>query len=163
MYTKERVKQFLEEKNIPHRWVDHEAAYTIEEIHQLGLENKDDVAKNLFLRDGKGSNHYLFVVRGEKTVDLKAFSKAYGLTRLSFASPERLLKYLGLTKGSVTPLGVLNDINHEVSVYFDQDLLQMEEIGVHPNDNTASVFLSVADMLRIVREQGNPLEIVEIP
>ena len=159
MFGKQEVKAFLEEKNIPFEWVEHKAVFTIEEMEELGLESMDEIAKNLFLRDQKGKRHFLVVVKGLKQVNLKELGEKLG-TKLSFASEERLEKYLGLTKGSVTPLGVLNDDACAVEVYMDADLCKLERIGVHPNDNTASVYLSPDDLLNIIREHGNPLEVL---
>lgn len=159
MFGKQEIKAFLEEKKIPFTWVEHKAVYTIDEMEELGLESMDEIAKNLFLRDQKGKRHFLVVIKGEKQVNLKELGEKLG-TRLSFASEERLEKYMGLKKGSVTPLGVLNDENCAVEVFFDEDFCKLEKIGVHPNENTASVYLSPDDLLNIVREHGNALEIV---
>ena len=159
MFGKQEIKAFLEEKKIPFTWVEHKAVYTIDEMEELGLESMDEIAKNLFLRDQKGKRHFLVVIKGEKQVNLKELGEKLG-TRLSFASEERLEKYMGLKKGSVTPLGVLNDENRAVEVFFDEDFCKLEKIGVHPNENTASVYLSPDDLLNIVREHGNALEIV---
>ena len=159
MFGKQEVKAFLEEKNIPFEWVEHKAVFTIEEMEELGLESMDEIAKNLFLRDQKGKRHFLVVVKGLKQVNLKELGEKLG-TKLSFASEERLEKYLGLKKGAVTPLGILNDENCAVEVYMDEDLCKLERIGVHPNDNTASVYLSPADLLNIIKEHGNSLEVL---
>ena len=159
MFGKQEVKAFLEEKNIPFEWVEHKAVFTIEEMEELGLESMDEIAKNLFLRDQKGKRHFLVVVKGMKQVNLKELGEKLG-TKLSFASEERLEKYLGLKKGAVTPLGILNDENCVVEVYMDEDLCKLERIGVHPNDNTASVYLSPADLLNIIKEHGNSLEVL---
>lgn len=160
MFGKQEVKSFLEEKNIPFEWVEHKAVYTIEEMEDLGLEDMEDVAKNLFLRDQKGKRHFLIVIRANKQANLKELGEKLGIGKLSFASEERLDKYMKLKKGAVTPLGVLNDENCAVEVFFDEDFLKMEKIGVHPNDNTASVYLKTEDLLNIIREHGNALEIV---
>lgn len=159
MFGKQGVKAFLEEKNIPFEWVEHKAVFTIEEMEELGLESMDEIAKNLFLRDQKGKRHFLVVVKGMKQVNLKELGEKLG-TKLSFASEERLEKYMGLKKGAVTPLGILNDENCAVEVYMDEDLCKLERIGVHPNDNTASVYLSPADLLNIIKEHGNSLEVL---
>ena len=159
MFGKQEIKAFLEGKNIPFEWVEHKAVYTIEEMEELGLESMDEIAKNLFLRDQKGKRHFLVVVQGLKQVNLKELGEKLG-TKLSFASEERLEKYMGLKKGAVTPLGVLNDENCAVEVYMDEDLCKLERIGVHPNDNTASVYLSPDNLLNIIREHGNPVEIL---
>ena len=160
MLGKQEIKAFLDEKKIAYEWAEHEAVYTIEDMVKLGLEDMQDVAKNLFLRDAKGKRHFLVVVREDKKVDLKRLGELIGCSRLSFASEERLEKYLGLKKGSVTPLGVLNDEDRAVEVFFDEDFCNMKKIGVHPNENTASVFLSVDELLNIIREHGNSLEII---
>jgi Ala-tRNA(Pro) deacylase len=159
MFGKQEVKAFLEEKNIPFEWVEHKAVFTIEEMEELGLESMDEIAKNLFLRDQKGKRHFLVVVKGMKHVNLKELGEKLG-TKLSFASEERLEKYMGLKKGAVTPLGILNDENCAVEVYMDEDLCKQEKIGVHPNDNTASVYLSPADLLNIINEHGNSMEVL---
>jgi len=151
MFGKEEVKVFLKEKGIPFRWVEHKAVYTIEE---------EETAKNLFLRDQKGKNHFLVVIRADKQANLKELGEKLGGVRLSFASEERLEKYLGLKKGAVTPLGILNDTACAVKVFLDRDFLEKEEIGVHPNDNTASVYLKTADLMQIIKEHGNSLEVL---
>lgn len=160
MLGKQEIKTFLDEKKIAYEWAEHKAVYTIEDMLGLGLEDMQDVAKNLFLRDAKGKRHFLVVVREDKRVDLKRLGELLGGVKLSFASEERLEKYLGLKKGAVTPLGILNDEERAVEVFFDEDFCHMKKIGVHPNDNTASVFLSVEDLLHIIREHGNSVEII---
>lgn len=160
MFGKQEVKAFLDEKGINYGWAEHQAVFTIAEMEELGLESMDEIAKNLFLRDQKGKRHFLVVIKGEKQADLKELGALIG-AKLSFASEERLEKYMGLKKGSVTPLGVLNDRDCAVEVFFDNDFMNMEKIGVHPNENTASVYLSPKDLLDIIREHGNKLEIVK--
>ena len=160
MFGKGEVRTFLEEKKSPFEWVEHKAVYTIEEMEELGLESMDQIAKNLFLRDQKGKRHFLIVIRADKQANLKGLGEKLGIGKLSFASEERLEKYMKLKKGAVSPLGILNDENCAVEVYFDEDFCKMEKIGVHPNDNTASVYLKTDDLLNIIREHGNPLTIV---
>lgn len=160
MFGKEEVKVFLKEKGIPFHWVEHKAVYTIEEMEELGLEKMEETAKNLFLRDQKGKCHFLVVIRADKQANLKELGEKLGGVRLSFASEERLEKYLGLKKGAVTPLGILNDTACAVKVFLDKDFLGKEEIGVHPNDNTASVYLKTADLMQIIKEHGNSLEVL---
>ena len=160
MFGKQKVKSFLEEKKIPFEWVEHKPVYTIEEMEELGLESMDEIAKNLFLSDQKGKRHFLVVIRADKQANLKELGEKLGVGKLSFASEERLEKYMGLKKGAVSPLGVLNDENCAVEVFFDEDFTKMPCIGVHPNENTASVYLSPEDLLRVIREHGNELEIV---
>ena len=160
MFGKQEVKAFLEEKGIKFEWVEHKVVYTIEEMEELGLEDMEDIAKNLFLRDQKGKRHFLIVIRANKQANLKELGEKLGIGKLSFASEERLEKYMKLKKGAVTPLGVLNDDNCAVEVFFDEDFLKMGKIGIHPNDNTASFYLATDDLLNIIKEHGNTLEIV---
>ncbi|MCI5679473.1 MAG: prolyl-tRNA synthetase associated domain-containing protein [Bacteroidales bacterium] len=160
MYGKQEIRAFLDEKGFAYEWVEHKAVYTIDEMEALGLEDMEDIAKNLFLRDQKGKRHFLIVIRANKQANLKELGEKLGIGRLSFASEERLEKYMKLKKGSVTPLGVLNDETCAVEVFFDEDFLKMKKIGVHPNENTASVYLETEDLLQIIRQHGNPLEIV---
>lgn len=160
MFAKEEVRAFLEERGIPFSWVEHEAVYTIEEMEKLGLEKMDEMAKNLFLRDQKGKNHFLVVIRADKQANLKELGEKLGGVRLSFASEERLEKYLGLKKGAVTPLGILNDTACAVKVFLDKDFVEKGEMGVHPNDNTASVYLKTADLMQMIKEHGNALEVL---
>lgn len=147
---------------IPYKMVEHEPAYTIEDIDRIDLSSYGEVPKNLFLRDEKGKRHFLVVVQKDKTVDLKSLRERLGTTRLSFGSPERLLKYLKLTKGSVTPFGVLNDENSEVEVVFDNTLCDKTSLGFHPNDNSATVFLSFGDIKKVVETHGNKIAYVSI-
>ncbi|MDO4530962.1 MAG: prolyl-tRNA synthetase associated domain-containing protein [Bacillota bacterium] len=160
MFGKEEIRAFLTERKIEFDWVEHPAVYTIEEIEALGLENTDEIAKNLFLRDQKGKRHFLMVIRGDKKADLKSLGEKLGVGKLSFASEERLEKYMGLKKGAVSPFGIFNDTGCKVEVFFDRDFLAMEKVGVHPNDNTASVYLKTEVLLEIIREHGNSLEII---
>ena len=174
MFGKEEVKVFLKEKGIPFRWVEHKAVYTIEEMEELGLEKMEETAKNLFLRDQKGKNHFLVVIRADKQANLKELGEKLEKSSVTVAikageggrafgsvsSEERLEKYLGLKKGAVTPLGILNDTACAVKVFLDRDFLEKEEIGVHPNDNTASVYLKTADLMQIIKEHGNSLEVL---
>lgn len=160
MYGKQEIRAFLDEKGFAYEWVEHKPVYTIDEMEALGLEDMEDIAKNLFLRDQKGKRHFLIVIRANKQANLKELGEKLGIGKLSFASEKRLEKYMKLKKGSVTPLGVLNDETCAVEVFFDADFLKMKKIGVHPNENTASVYLVTEDLLQLIREHGNPLEIV---
>ncbi len=162
MEQKEMVLQKLAEIGVPFECFDHEAVYTIEGMLKLGLEGRDDICKNLFLRDSKGKNHFLVVVLGEKKADLASLSEKLGTSKLSFASDERLMKYLGLTKGAVTPFGVLNDGEKEVTVVLDKELVGMKRMGFHPNVNTATVFLSYDALMKVLENWGGKVAIIEI-
>ena len=118
--------------------------------------------KNLFLRNKKGDRHYLVVVEISKRVDLKDLVKVIGDDRLSFGSPERLLASLGVTPGSVSPFGLLNDADGSVRVLLDQDLRGAERLIFHPNINTASVVVSWADLERFLATRHNSVRLVSL-
>lgn len=162
MTEKEKVYARLAELGISYTKKDHPAMYTIEEIVAAGIDPDGATAKNLFLRNDSGKQHYLVTICGEKNADLKEVRKQLGSSRLSFASEERLMKCFGVHKGSVSPMGVLNDADASVIVAFDEDLFKQPIIGVHPNDNTATVYLSPEDMAEIVRKNGNRLLLIHI-
>ena len=162
MTEREKVFARLEELGVSYEVTEHPAVFTIGEMDALGLTAKGEVCKNLFLRDAKGRRHFLVVVPGEARADLRALAAQLESSKLSFASAERLEKYLGLKQGEVTPLGVLNDADAAVEVVFDRGLERFPCLGVHPNDNTATVWLSLADILRVVEGNGNAIRWVTL-
>ena len=162
MTEREKVFARLEALGVSYEVTEHPAVFTIGEMDALGLTAKGEVCKNLFLRDAKGRRHFLVVVPGEARADLRALAAQLESSKLSFASAERLEKYLGLKQGEVTPLGVLNDADAAVEVVFDRGLERFPCLGVHPNDNTATVWLSLADILRVVEGNGNEIRWVTL-
>lgn len=160
-YTKEKVLDFLNKQGIPYHYKSHEAVYTMEEIERAGIISEGIVFKNLFLRDDKGKNHVLVSVPEAAHIDFKWLNEQMGLKRLGMASGERLEKYLGVEQGSVSPLGVLNDGEHEVLVVMDKKLSDDTEVVVHPNDNTMSVWMKYKDLKKLVTGLGNRLILLE--
>ena len=111
--------------------------------------------KNLFLRNKKGDRHYLVIVAVDKHVDLRQLVKVIGDDRLSFGSPDRLMRYLGLTPGSVSVFGLLHDGSAPVGVIVDEGLRSAERLIFHPNDNRASVSISFPDFERFLASRPN--------
>lgn len=140
---------------------EHQAVFNMGELTSVKLAYPEWDAKNLFIRDDKKRNYYLISVKGDKRVDLKAFREKYGLRRLSFASENDLLSIMDLTPGSVTPLGILNDADHRVHFFLDSEFVG-NMIGVHPNENTATVRLGADALVNIIKEHGNDVDIVEL-
>ena len=159
--NKAETYQFLTEHGICYEVTEHKAVFNMEELDSVELPYPELDAKNLFVRDDKKKNYYLITVKGDKRVNLKEFRKAHGLRNLSFASPEDLMSIMGLTPGSVTPLGLLNDKEHKVHFYLDADFTD-SLMGIHPNENTATVWIKSADLVRIIKEHGNEVETVQI-
>ena|SRR5690554_6846928 len=158
----QKVYQRLEELSIPFEIIEHEAALTVEEMEKVLPKTDAQVCKNLFLRNQKGNQHYLVVMGKEKAFHLKEFEESQGLGKLSFASEKRLLKYLGVPSGSVSPFGLLNDVDHHVIVYLDQDLRQCERIGVHPNINSATITFKSSDLEKYIQSLENQVHWVKI-
>ena len=163
MEQKKRVYELLDSLGIYYEVIEHPAAFTIEDMETLKIfRDKPWVVKNLFLRDANGLRHFLVVLDKDKKADLKYIRGQLGSSALSFASEERLMKYLKLTKGSVTPLGIINDEELAVEVVLDSSLVGREQIGVHPNDNTATVMLSYHDLINILDAHGNKIHMIDL-
>lgn len=152
----------LSSLGIKYECINHPAVYTMEEMYALGIFDKGIVGKNLFLRDAKGRRHFLVFVYGDKHVSLADIQEKLNITRCSFGSAERLQKYLGLTKGSVSPLGVVNDGNAAVEFIIDKDFIGCPCVGVHPNRNTSTLWLSFDDLLKVIKSNGNNVSFVDI-
>ena len=142
---------------------DHPPVFTVEEadLHKGAIAGGQ--SKNLFLRNKKGRRHYLLVAEAHRPVHLKSLQALLGESTLSFASPERLLKYLGLTPGSVSPFGLVNDAAHEVVVLLDRALLAHERLNFHPNVNTATLTVSREDFQTFLQHCGNEVRVLELP
>jgi Ala-tRNA(Pro) deacylase len=145
------ICDLLKRLGIGFKIVEHTAVFTVDDLAALDLADFESVAKNLFVRDDKKRNYYLIVVRHEKSVDLKAVSEKIGSRKLSFASENDLTSILGLQTGAVSPFGVLNDKENRVNVIFDK-AFDGALIGVHPNENTATVFLETADLAAAIKQ-----------
>ena len=150
---KRETLAYLTAQGIAYEVTEHPAVYNMEEAARVALPYPEADAKNLFVRDDKKRHYYMITVRGDKRVDLKAFRKQYGLRSLSFASPDELMEILGLVPGAVTPLGLLNDQERKVELFLDTEFTG--RIGVHPNDNTATVWMDTQDLVRLLREHGS--------
>ena len=162
--NKNDIYNYLNELGIWYEVTEHEAVFNMEELSKLDLPYEGRDAKNLFVRDDKKKDYYLITVRGDKRVDLKEFKEKNNTRRLTFCSENDLFDKLCLTPGSVTPFGLLNDKDNLVKFYLDEDLILGNDdiIGIHPNDNTATVWLKSVDLVDIVRRNGNNVNIIEI-
>lgn len=159
---KQEIYSFLNENELWHEITEHAAVFNMAELAKIEIPYPEADAKNLFVRDDKKRNYYLITVKGDKRVDLKAFRKAHETRPLSFASADDLMAIMGLIPGAVTPLGILNDEGRKVTLYLDRDFLADDLIGVHPNDNTATVWIKATDLIRIVEEHGNTVIVSSI-
>lgn len=161
MLDKKGTYDFMNEKGIAYDAHEHHAVYTIEEMDSLNLPQSERIVKNLFLRDDKKRNYYLVTMPGHKAVNLKSLAEKIPSRKLSFANEESLKELLALEKGHVTPLGVLNNEQKNVTVVFDKDL-QNQQIGIHPMENTATIFIALEDVVKLVKEHGNEVVMCDI-
>ena len=158
----EELCRLLDRLGIAYRLVEHEAVRTIEDMEKIGLPDMQCVAKNLFLRNANGKRHYLVTMPHDKPLDLKELRGKLGEKNLSFASEDRLVKHLGVQPGSVTPLGVLNGLDPAVTVVLDEDLKQREQVAVHPNVNTATLYLLWEDLITVLEQAENPVTSIKL-
>ena len=156
------VYDALTRLNIAWERHEHPPVFTVEEAQQHWASIPATHCKNLLLRNKKGTTHYLVIVESSKRVDINALTTKLGEDRLSFASPDRLAKHLGLTPGSVSPFGLLHPGARDVRVVLDADLRQAEKVAFHPNVNTATIVLAWSDFEKFLQDRGNIVRYVQI-
>lgn len=161
--NKGQIYEFIKSKNIWYEITEHKAVFNMADLARINIPYPESDAKNLFVRDDKKRNYYLITIKGNKKVNLKEFRKSNNIRNLSFASENDLMNILGLIPGAVTPLGLLNDKDLKVTFYLDKDFVYKDSIiGIHPNDNTATIWIKVDDLINIIKEHGNMVNIVKI-
>ena len=168
----EKVLSWLDEHNIPYTCYSHPEGKTIEEAKRWWKDDGSVHCKNLFFRNHKGNQHYLVCFHCDHDMDihdmehrLKERLMAAGFNspgKLSFASPERMMKYLGLEPGSVSPFGLINDEEHHVILFLDANLQQAETLSFHPNDCRGTVVIRRTDLEQCLEILGNTYEYTEL-
>jgi Ala-tRNA(Pro) deacylase len=150
-----KVLETLERLGIAYIRHEHPPVATVEEAEKQWGPIKGTHCKNLFLRNYKGNHHYLVIAPVTRGVDLKRLNAMLGEDRLSFASPERLKRWLGLEPGSVSPFGLVNDETLHVQVVCDETLKSSPALGFHPNVNTVTLEVTLADFEKFLASRGN--------
>lgn len=163
MYEQEKqVIKVLKDLDIEFKLFHHPPIPNIKE----GLKHWKNIdathCKNLFFRNHKGNKHYFVILDHRQTMAVHDMEKRLRQGKLSFASEKRLKKYLGLTPGSVTPFGLINDHENHVHVFLDDNLKQSENISFHPNINTATIEVSYDDFIKYLDWTGNSYEYVKL-
>lgn len=153
---------FLSEHEIAFVRHDHPPVFTCEEEAQHVPESGAARTKNLFMRDRRGKRHLLLVTLCSKSVSISEFAETAGADRLSFASPERLLKHLGVEPGAVTILGLVNDAAHSVELYIDKDVWAAPSLHTHPLRNDATLVLDHDAVVRFLEATGHRPRIVSV-
>lgn len=161
--NKQELLDYIKKKNMWYEISEHGEVLDMHELSKIRMPYPEIVAKNLFVCDDKKTNYYLITIKEHKKIDLKSFREKNNTRRLSFASKDDLFKILKLTAGSVTPLGLLNDTDLRVNFYLDNEFLRDKQIiGIHPNENTATLWMKVQDLIEIIEEHGNNVNIIDM-
>ncbi|MGZ5498246.1 MAG: prolyl-tRNA synthetase associated domain-containing protein [Candidatus Aminicenantales bacterium] len=157
-----KVLETLDKLGIPYVRHEHPPVATVEEAEKHWAGLKGTHCKNLFLRNYKGNRHYLVIAPVTRGIDLKRLTAQLDEDRLSFASAERLKRWLGVEPGSVSPFGLVNDEAHHVQVVCDIALKSGSALGFHPNVNTATLEITLADFEKFLASCGNTVRWLEL-
>lgn len=160
--SEEAVYARLAELGIAYERHEHPPVPTVEDAERYWTGIDATHCKNLFLRNQKGNRHYLVVLLHSKKADLRAVADQIGDGKLSFASPERLMTHLGLSPGSVSPFGLINDHAHAVRIVLDRDLKSATRVSFHPNINTRTLVVAREDFEKFLASTGNPVQFATI-
>jgi Ala-tRNA(Pro) deacylase len=152
----------LQALNIPYDVVEHPAVFTVEESRAVDGDIPGAHTKNLFLKDA-GGRFWLVTVPAALRADLKALPAAMGAKRVSFGKGEDMERLIGVTPGSVTPLGAIADADGAVTIVLDASLAAADRVNCHPLRNTATLGLSGADLVRALTHWGHPPVIIDVP
>ena len=171
---RQKVLDTLKEWGIPYTMYEHPPLPTIEMALEYWKDIDSTHCKNLFFRNHKGNRHYLVVFECHKEMQIHSLEHMLKQGKLSFASAERMERCLGLLPGSVSPLGLMNDLEvqeltkehfpdgHRVKLFLDSDLQNAERLSFHPCDNTASVIISNPDFMKFLEIWGGEYEWLDV-
>jgi len=158
-----RCYDLLDQLGVSYQRIDHEAAMTMEACLEIDKALDATICKNLLLCNRQCTQFYLLMLPGEKHFKTSVFSKQIGSSRLSFAAPEYMERYLDITPGSVSVLGLMNDHENHVELVIDEDILKGEYFGCHPCINTSSLRLKTSDLMeKIIPAMGHSPRILPI-
>ena len=159
-----RTYDLLDKLGIEYKRIDHEEAMTMEVCEEIDKALQATICKNLFLCNRQETDFYLLMMPGDKKFKTKDLSKALGVSRLSFAKEEYMLKFLDITPGSVSVMGLMNDKEQKVRLVIDEDVLEGAEVGCHPCINTSSIKFATKDLLeKIIPAMNHDYTVVSLP
>ena len=162
MNGSEKLYRLLADLAISFEYIEHPPAPTIEIARQYWKGYDAKHCKNLFFRNHKGNKHYLVIMDCDCNMDIHSIEKLLHQGKLSFASEKRMKQYLGVLPGSVTPFGLINDIEHHVHVFIDTNLKQAKRLSFHPCINTASLIISKDDFIHFMNFMQNRYEWLDV-
>lgn len=160
--NKQEILQELDKNKIKYQVVNHPAVYTAEEADKYVKDYNFCRAKNLFLRTANKKHYYLLLIEENDRLDFKKFRDVAQTSRVSMASSDELNEKLDLTPGSVSPFGLLNNKKKDVELDIQRKILDDRYIGVHPNENTATVILKINDLISFFEKKDYTIRILNL-
>jgi Ala-tRNA(Pro) deacylase len=157
-----KLYELFERLGIGFDYYEHPPVPTVEEAALYWKDIEATHCKNLFFRNHKGNKHYLVILEYSHSLAISDLEQRLKQGKLTFASPKRMMKYLGVTPGSVSPLGLVNDQESHVHLFLDENLQYSKTISFHPCINTASLVVKYSDFLRFLKHLGNTYEYVRL-
>lgn len=157
-----KVYEVLSHLGIPFDYYEHPPVPTVEEAQKYWVDIEAAHCKNLFFRNHKGNKHYLVIFDYKQNLNIRDLELRLKQGKLTFASQQRMMKYLGLEPGSVSPMGLVHDIEKHVHLFIDKNLQKAQRISFHPNLNTASLVIAFSDFLKYLNFTGNTFEFIEL-
>jgi Ala-tRNA(Pro) deacylase len=152
----------LEKLGIQYEYHEHPPLATIEDARIHWVNYNSGRCKNIFFRNHKGDRHYLVILEHLQQLNIRDLEKRLKQGKLTFASDQRLKKYLGVEPGSVSPFGIINDSGKHVHLFIDEKLKEFDRLTFHPNQNTASLVISQSDFLKFLEHSGNTYEFIRL-
>ena len=162
MRGQKELYEVLEKLEISFDYHEHPPLNTIEEAIVHWKDFNSGRCKNIFFRNHKGNRHYLVILEHLRQLDIHDLEKRLKQGKLTFASDGRLMKYLGVQPGSVSPFGLINDTENHVHLFIDEQLNDFERLAFHPNVNTASLVITKSDFIRFLKFTGNSYEFIKL-
>ena len=162
MRGQEELYKLLERLSIKFEYHEHPPLATIDDAKIHWQDYNSGRCKNIFFRNHKGDRHYLVILEHLRQLNIHDLEKRLRQGKLSFASDQRLKKYLGVEPGSVSPFGLINDTENHVHLFIDEKLNEFDRLAFHPNINTASLVITKSDFLKFLTCTGNSFEFIRL-
>ena len=162
MRGQKELYELFKNLDIQFEYHEHPPLATIEDAVIHWKDYNSGLCKNIFFRNHKGDRHYLVILEHLRQLNIRDLEKRLSQGKLTFASDQRLRKYLGVEPGSVSPFGLINDTEKHVHLFIDEKLNESDRLAFHPNTNTASLVISKSDFLKFLENTGNSFEFIRM-
>jgi len=162
MRGQQELYELFAKLSVKFEYHEHPPVATIEDAKIYWKDLNSGRCKNIFFRNHKGDRHYLVILEHLRLLNIHDLELRLKQGKLSFASDQRLKKYLGVEPGSVSPFGLINDTDHHVHLFIDEKLNEFNRLLFHPNINTASLVISKDDFIRFLNYTGNSYEFIKL-